>query len=81
MNVTVLLFARAKELLRRDRVTLALPPHATVASLRSVLSTAYPVLGTLLPACVIAVNHEFADDARVLHSDDEIALIPPVSGG
>ena len=52
----------------------------TVKELRIELNERYPqLLG--LKSLYIAVNSDYADDDRVLKADDEIALIPPVSGG
>ena len=52
----------------------------TVAALRAELQKKYPAL-TGLKSLFVAVNHEYADDQRQLTENDEIALIPPVSGG
>lgn len=81
MTTTVLLFAAAKELAGRDAVAVELPPAATVGDLRARLAAAVPALAPLLGRCLVAVDHDFADDARVISAADEIAVIPPVSGG
>ena len=52
----------------------------TVGELRQELSERFPELLDL-KSLFIAVNNDYADDDRVLKSTDEIALIPPVSGG
>jgi len=52
----------------------------TVADLRQYLNSRYPQL-TGLKSLLIAVNSNYAEDARLLEESDEIALIPPVSGG
>lgn len=52
----------------------------TVADLRQYLNSRYPRL-TGLKSLLIAVNSSYAEDARPLEESDEIALIPPVSGG
>jgi sulfur-carrier protein len=52
----------------------------TVADLRSQLMKNYPDLISLR-SLMIAVNNVYADDTTVLSDGDEIALIPPVSGG
>lgn len=41
----------------------------------------YPKLARLAPSLAIAVNREYADAERILQAGDEVALIPPVSGG
>lgn len=52
----------------------------TVAALRSELEKRYPAL-TGLRSLFIAVNHNYAEDQALIAETDEIALIPPVSGG
>jgi molybdopterin converting factor subunit 1 len=79
--VRVLLFARARELVGARSVSLTLPFSSTVADLRAALTTLHPALAALLTCSALAVNHAFADDSTPLSPDDEIALIPPVSGG
>lgn len=52
----------------------------TVAAVRAHLLATYPQL-VGLRSLLIAVNNEYADETMVLRETDEIALIPPVSGG
>lgn len=52
----------------------------TVAELREALKNRYPELATL-KSLMIAINNEYAGDDQLVREDDEIALIPPVSGG
>ena len=78
--MNVLLFARARDLAGRDSVAVA-PPAATVAELRARLAHQFPDLAALLAHSAIAVNQEFAADSHPLSENDEIAVIPPVSGG
>jgi molybdopterin synthase catalytic subunit len=76
MEVTVRLFAMLRERAGAREVTLSLPEGARV-------SDALAELGTIaegLPL-VMAVNREYADEDQVLDAGDELALIPPVSGG
>lgn len=76
MNVTVRLFAGLRERAGADQVTLDLPDGARVGDaldrMRDLIE-GVPV--------VMAVNQEYADDAQSLAAGDELALIPPVSGG
>jgi sulfur-carrier protein len=53
---------------------------STVAELRRHLVTKYPQLAGL-KSLFIAVNSNYAEDTTTLNETDEIALIPPVSGG
>jgi molybdopterin converting factor subunit 1 len=81
MTVTVMLFAATRELAGADSVAVELAPGATVGDLRAELSRRVPALAGLLAKSALAVNHDFAENDRVLNSTDEVAVIPPVSGG
>ncbi|MCU0313729.1 MAG: molybdenum cofactor biosynthesis protein MoaE [Solirubrobacteraceae bacterium] len=76
MHVRVRLFAMLRERAGRDELELDLPDGARV-------SDALAELGDLTEgfSCVLAVNRVYAPDDQVLHEGDEVALIPPVSGG
>jgi molybdopterin converting factor small subunit len=54
---------------------------ATVAELLAAVAERYPALREMLAVSAVAVNREYAPPERGLAPDDEIALIPPVSGG
>ena len=79
--MTVLLFAAARDLAGADSVMVELPAGSTIAELRSNLAHRIPAISGLLAKSAIAVNHDFAEDDRVLQPNDELAVIPPVSGG
>jgi molybdopterin converting factor subunit 1 len=81
MFVTVLLFAKLRELAGGETLRIELPEGSTVADLRATIAATYPALATLLAKSAIAVNQDFASDTLILKPTDEIALIPPVSGG
>ena len=81
MTIRVRLFARARDLAGAGELSLALPAGATVADLRRAITAACPALTGLLARSAIAVDDDFAEDARVLGEDAEAALLPPVSGG
>ena len=81
MTLTVKLFAAARELAGADALAVELPAGSTVADLRRTLADRIPALGGLLGVSAVAVNHDFAEDTRVVVPADEIAIIPPVSGG
>lgn len=81
MRVTIHLFAVFRELLG-PAVEVELPPGATVADLRHELATRFPPpLPAILKRSAVAVNHDFAADATAVNPGDEVAVIPPVSGG
>jgi molybdopterin converting factor subunit 1 len=76
MLVRVRLFAQLRERAGRDAVELELPDGARVADALAALDG---VAGGL--PVVMAVNREYAGSDRVLSAGDELALVPPVSGG
>lgn len=76
MEVTVRLFAVLRQRAGRDAVPLELPEGARVDDALAALAEL-----TAGVTCVMAVNREYADGAHVLAAGDELALIPPVSGG
>jgi molybdopterin synthase catalytic subunit/molybdopterin converting factor small subunit len=76
MQVTVRLFASLRERAGADAVRLELPEHATVGEALERLAW----LTDGVPV-VLAVNREYAPLEQRLGAGDELALIPPVSGG
>ncbi len=82
MVIHVRLFAMLRERAGTDTLELELPTGATVAEAISALSQREP-LGELLAKMPVrmAVNRDYAAAETTLAADDELALIPPVSGG
>jgi molybdopterin converting factor subunit 1 len=82
MTLTVRLFAVLRERARADRVDLDIAEGATVAEALRQLAQSKE-LGNVLEGLptVMAVNREYADPERRLRAGDELALIPPLSGG
>ena len=80
MRVRVLFFGMLKELVGQRTDLLDLPPGSTVSHVLEHYSRV-PRLVDLLPSVAISVNQEYAKANLILHDEDEIALLPPVSGG
>lgn len=80
MTIRLLTFGIARDICGGAELELDLPEGATVGQLREQLLRRYPRLLDLR-AIAIAVNSEYARDDQPLRPDDEVALIPPVSGG
>jgi MoaE-MoaD fusion protein len=76
MHVRVKLFAGLRDRAGAEEIELELPDGASVGD--ALARLAYLSDGTKV---VMAVNREYADLHAPLHPDDELALIPPVSGG
>jgi len=81
MKITVKLFALAADVAGTKSIDLDLPDGATVGDVRSAMHERMPTLGELTSRMMMAVNQDYAADDRVLAAGDEVACIPPVSGG
>lgn len=81
IRIKLLFLGPARDLAKVESAELEVDDGATVADVRRALADRYPALGERLSSIRLAVNQTFADDATSLQSGDEIALIPPVSGG
>jgi len=79
MQVRILPFGILKESLGSHPFALDLPGGATVADLLARLGVQAPAVESLRIA--VSVNAEYADRTRVLSENDEVGLLPPVSGG
>jgi MoaE-MoaD fusion protein len=81
MRLQVRFFASIREKLRCAEATCSLPAGATVHDLLDQLCRDYPPLADVRNSLSVAVNREYVDAAHRLSDHDEVALIPPVSGG
>jgi MoaE-MoaD fusion protein len=81
MRVKVLFFGMLKEMLSSDSQTLELPQGATVDAVLGHYRELLPTQPKLWSALAIAVNQHYAKASCLLHEGDEVALLPPVSGG
>lgn len=81
MRVRLLFLGPARDLAGCETGALDIAERATTSDVIGMLETQYPRLKGVIGSMRVAVNREFAGKEMVLHEDDEIALIPPVSGG
>ena len=82
MRVRVLYFAVLKDVFGREREELELPAGVTVKGLLEELAgRGSGAAGRLWGSMAVAVNQEYAQGDVVLQDGDEVALLPPVSGG
>lgn len=81
MRVTVRLFARLRDLAGTGELTRELPDSATVQTLWRSLTAEMPSLAEYERTMSVAVNAEYARMTAVVHDGDEVAFMPPVSGG
>ncbi len=76
----VLAFGIAREIFGSATVEVAAGSASTAAELQDVLKLQYPRLAQL-SSFMIAVNGEYAQPGTTINEGDEVAIIPPVSGG
>lgn len=81
MRVTVRLFAILRDRAGVSELTLDLPRGVTASAATQAVAEQHPSIRDFLPRVALAVNQEYASAETVLHDGDELALIPPVSGG
>lgn len=79
--VTVLLFAAAREAAGRGRVEVPPTPGLTAEAVWERLVAEHPALAPLSTSISVAVNHRFRPKHTPLEPGDELAFLPPVSGG
>jgi sulfur-carrier protein len=78
--VNIKLFASCRELIGEDKITLKLKNQTTVGDLRKKILKLYPVLPRRTQF-VVALNYEIVDEITPISQKDEVAILPPVSGG
>jgi MoaE-MoaD fusion protein len=81
VRVRVLFFGMLKDAVGKASDPLDLPSGATVRDLLDHYSTQFPAIKNALPSLAIAVNQHYASPDTQLKDGDEVALLPPVSGG
>ena len=81
VTVTLRLFAIYRERVGQKCIEVSLQRGATVTDALTSLGELHPATLPLMPTTMVAVNQEYTARDHVLEPNDEIALIPPVSGG
>ena len=80
MEIEILAFGRAKELMGDHRIKLEVGDQMSIEEFKLLLLARYSALGSLSNFS-IAVNETYALPGDQLHDADVVAIIPPVSGG
>ncbi len=81
MRVRVRLFAALREIVGQEEVDVELAPGTTVNGLWEKLVSRNERLGAYAKSINFAVNHDFVSRETPLSAGDEVAFLPPVSGG
>lgn len=81
MKVTVKYFAVCHEMLERSEEEMQLPDGSTVNTILKKLEEEWPEIAEFYEVMQMSVNWEYATEETELSEGDEVALIPPVTGG
>ncbi len=81
ITIEVRFLGPAKDMAGAEATTLTLADNAGLDELRAALTARFPKISAALPTVRFAVNQEFVVDDLALKDGDEVAVIPPVSGG
>ena len=81
MRVQVLFFGMLKDVVGLASESLELRESATVADVLEHYKERVPELRKFLPTVALSVNENYAGPGTVLGPNDEVGLLPPVSGG
>ncbi|MFP4298650.1 MAG: MoaD/ThiS family protein [Spirulinaceae cyanobacterium] len=81
IKITVKLFAAYQEAYNQSEIILELPADSPVSAVLDAAIATYPELEKWRSLTRFGVNFHFADPTTRLQDEDEVVLIPPVSGG
>jgi molybdopterin converting factor subunit 1 len=81
MRVTIRLFARLRDLAGTGELVREVPDQATVQTVWNALTREMPSLVDYERTMSVAINAEYSRMAAAVHDGDEVAFLPPVSGG
>ncbi len=81
MRIHVLLFATFREIVGAKEVAWTADPDTTVGRFLDAFLAHHPRLSPHRGSMIVAVNLDVATPSTVLQDGDEVALLPPVSGG
>jgi sulfur-carrier protein len=81
IRITVLYFANVKDITGVKKETMNLTPDTSIKKLLTNISSKYPAIKSILDVVKISVNYKIMEMNTILNDGDEVALLPPVSGG
>jgi molybdopterin converting factor subunit 1 len=81
VHVTIRLFARLRELAGASELRRSVPDGAVAQDAWNALVADFPSMADYTRSISCAVNEEYARLTATLHDGDEVAFLPPVSGG
>lgn len=75
------MYGSVKDLLGTNRIELDWNDNMSVRDLRQKLYKLYPILSNVNAQFAISINRRAVDDTRLIRMADELAVLPPISGG
>ena len=81
ITVVVKIFAGARDIVGAGELQLTLPGQSPASAVLESLEARHPALTKWRPYLKLAVNQNYAQPSHILNDGDEVAVIPPVSGG
>jgi len=80
ISIKIVAFGIAKEILANQHINFDIENEASIAKLKTALLQQFPKFNTLSKIS-FAVNEAYVSDDYILKANDEVIIIPPVSGG
>ncbi len=81
MIVSIQLFASLKDAAKASQISVGIPDGSSVSQLLEAVARDFPTLEKWLPHCRVALGEEYATGEQIVRAGEDVALIPPVSGG
>ncbi|XP_020110553.1 molybdopterin synthase sulfur carrier subunit-like [Ananas comosus] len=81
IEIKALFFARARDLTGLSKTSIEMPEGSTAGDCMSKLLTKFPNLEEISNSMILALSEKYALESTVLKNTDELAIIPPISGG
>ena len=82
MMIKVRFFSMLKKKVDKEEASLSVPENTSVYQLKNILKNEFPSIAEFIDKNImISVNQEFADKNTIIKDGDEVALLPPFSGG
>ncbi len=80
-SLSIKLFASLRQAMNSDEIKIDIDNGITILQMKEIIFETFPNLKKLNIPFFVAVNHKHAMGSNIIGINDEIALIPPVSGG